>query len=128
MSITVFAACAVVVCILVVTVKQLRPEMGTVMLAAAGVVMLAAAVEYLLPAMESIARTVSSTGAGEYSAVVFKALGVCLVTKIAADICRDSGQNTIASHVETAGRAALLVLSLPLLASVLDVSSEIIGG
>lgn len=128
MDIVAFTGCAVVICVLAVVVRGQKPEMGTVVTVAAGVVMLAAVMSSLIPAVQTIGEIISSTDAAEYFGVVLKLLGVCLVTRIGADICRDAGQSTIASHVEMAGRTAMLILALPLLSSVLSVSLDVING
>jgi len=128
MNIIPFVGCGVIVCILAVVIKQQKPEMGMAITIAAGAVMLAVIVSSLTPAMQSVEDIISGTKAGEYLGVVLKALGVCVITGIGADICRDAGQSTIASHVETAGRVAMLILALPLLSSVLSAALEIING
>ncbi len=128
MNIISFVGCGVIVCVIAVVIKQQKPEMGAAMTVAAGTVMLAVIVSSLMPALQSVADIISGTQAEEYLGVVLKALGVCVITGIGADICRDAGQSTIASHVETAGRVAMLILALPLLSSVLSASLEIING
>ena len=50
----------------------------------------------------------------EFSGVLFKALGICIVTQLAGDVCRDAGESAIASKVEMAGKLAVLISSLPL--------------
>ena len=47
--------------------------------------------------------------------IVFKTLAICCVTHITAEICRDSGEGAIGSAAELWGRAAVLVLGLPVL-------------
>lgn len=57
----------------------------------------------------------SQTGLDEsYLTIVFRSLGICYVTQIACDHCRDSGENALASQLELAGRAALLIAALPM--------------
>jgi len=47
-------------------------------------------------------------------------VGVCFITQLACDLCRDAGENAIAARVETAGKAAILLISLPLFEQVLE--------
>lgn len=49
---------------------------------------------------------------------LLKALGVCVVSKICGDVCRDAGQTAIAGVVELAGTVTALVCALPLLTAV----------
>ena len=43
------------------------------------------------------------------------------------DICRDFGEISIAQKVETAGKVEILVLSLPLVRSVIELSRELMS-
>lgn len=55
----------------------------------------------------------------EYFKVSLKALGIGYITNFIADTCRDSGQTSLASKAEFAGRSAIFILSVPLIISVL---------
>ncbi len=95
--------------------KKHYPEMAMSISILAGVGILAVAVVQLTPAMDSIRRLADKTAlAGEYGAILFKALGICLLTQMTADACRDAGENGLAGKAELAGKATLLLLSLPL--------------
>lgn len=50
--------------------------------------------------------------------VPLKALGIAYLTYISAEICRDSGEDGIASKVELAGKIEMLSLALPLVKNV----------
>ena len=62
----------------------------------------------------------------EYFKVALKALGIGYVTSFIADTCRDSGQTSLASKAELAGKTAIFVLSLPILVSVLNIAVGLI--
>ena len=50
------------------------------------------------------------------------------MTEIAASICRDSGEGGLAGWVEMAGRVEILLLSFPLIRTVLSTVSDLLGG
>lgn len=57
-----------------------------------------------------------SAGVPESSiSLVFKALGICCITHISAELCRDSGEGAMGAAAELWGRAAVTVLSLPIM-------------
>ena len=58
----------------------------------------------------------------EYFKVAVKALGIGYITSFIADACRDSGQTSLAAKAELAGKAAIFIMSLPLLMSVLEIA------
>ena len=65
--------------------------------------------------------------APEYVQILFKALGICLITQIACDACRDLGETAVASKVEAAGKISVLLISLPLFEQILAVVGSLIG-
>ncbi|MBQ7376292.1 MAG: hypothetical protein IJW52_05365 [Clostridia bacterium] len=65
--------------------------------------------------------------ASETLVLMLKALGMALVSKLCADVCRDSGETALAGGVESAGRIAILVLSLPTFAKILALVGEMLG-
>lgn len=62
----------------------------------------------------------------EYVTILFKALGICWLTQFASDICRDCGETAISSAAEIFGKIQLMVLSLPLFESLIDVVTGIL--
>lgn len=57
----------------------------------------------------------------QYVRILLKALGICYLTDFASGICRDSGENTLASQTLMAGKTALLITSLPMLEALIGV-------
>lgn len=130
MKFDIFSLCgfAVVACVLVITVRQHRPDIAVVLSVAAGVIMFAYIAADLGDVVAEIYAMFSEMPTLRENAMsVVKSLGVCVITQLAADICRDSGQAAAASRVELGGRLAVLVMLLPLLGNVLEISSELIN-
>ncbi|MGN1113716.1 MAG: SpoIIIAC/SpoIIIAD family protein [Oscillospiraceae bacterium] len=50
----------------------------------------------------------------EYLRIIFKGLGICYLTQLGSDCCKECGENAIASQVELAGKIALIVTAMPL--------------
>lgn len=70
----------------------------------------------IVPAVKRICSLYSDTGISDnYIKILLKSLGICFLTQLASDICRDSGENALATQTEAAGKAALLVMAIPLL-------------
>lgn len=56
-----------------------------------------------------------------YVGILLKGLGICYVTDLTCGICRDSGEQTLAEQTLSAGKAALVVLSLPMIEALTDI-------
>ncbi|MDE5992892.1 MAG: stage III sporulation AC/AD family protein [Oscillospiraceae bacterium] len=92
---------------------------------AAAAAVLSVVIMFVSPVAEAIRGLYARAGAdGEYLTILFKALGICYITQFACDICRDSGENALATQAELAGKLSLLILALPLF----DSLSEIVSG
>ncbi|HIU36502.1 MAG TPA: hypothetical protein IAC53_07860 [Candidatus Fimenecus excrementigallinarum] len=52
--------------------------------------------------------------------LLIKALGVCLITQIASNLCSDCGESALALGVELLGRGVILMMAIPLAASLIS--------
>ena len=66
-----------------------------------------------------------NTQISKYFPVLTKALGVALMVQITSDICKDSGEGSIAQRVETVGKAEIIILCIPLIKDILKLCDEI---
>ena len=109
--------CGISLCAAALTllIKQTRPEYAPVVTAAASVMLLISGVTLLSPSMETIRSLSEKSGYGEYTAVIFKGLGITLAASTSADLCRDMGESSLGSKIELAAKAEILLLALPLL-------------
>ena len=106
--------------VLALILGQYRPEFRMLVTAAVTLLLMAMVLEQLSPVLEQLRSTMELTGlTGDYAAILFKAVGICLLTQLAGDVCRDSGESSIASKIELAGRAAILLTAMPLIQEVL---------
>lgn len=121
------AALAVAAALCALVVRQNAREIGLVLALLAGALILGQA----LGAVEAIWELLEELGerAGLSPAVldpVVKTVGIGILTKISAEVCRDAKESGIAAFVETAGAALSLYVALPLIRAVLDTVSELL--
>ena len=121
------AAIAVTAALCAAVVQKGAAELGLVLALAAGAVLLNAALEALTAAvslMELLAETAGLSPA--VVAPVVKTTGIAILTRLAAELCRDAKEGGIAAFVETAGAACALCAALPLLETVLAMVTELL--
>ena len=122
------AAAGLVGTVLALILGQYRPEFRMLVTAAVTLLLMAMVLEQLSPVLEQLHSTMELTGlTGDYAAILFKAVGICLLTQLAGDVCRDSGESSIASKLELAGRAAILLTAMPLIQEVLAWAWELMN-
>lgn len=127
MDITAIAGIGILSAVLCIIVRQYKPEMALGISTACGVLILIAVISMLSPSVEAIVELTDSAGLDEgYAAILLKALAVCYITQLSADCCRDAGENAIASKIELAGKAAIVVISLPVFASLAELVTNLI--
>ena len=120
-SVVRLAAAAVAAALCAVVVKQHAREVGAVLALAAGALLLGAA----LGAIEEVRALADELGeliglSPAVLAPVLKTVGIAILTRIAAELCRDAGEGGIAAAAETAGPPAAVLAALPLLRAVLS--------
>ena len=81
----------------------------------------------LSPVAEYIKDIMGNTLSSEYSAIIMKALGIGYLTQISSELCRESGEGTIATGIETVGKIELIILSFPLISKIISVSEELLS-
>lgn len=116
-----------VAAVLAVVLRPQRPEFALLVSLAAGIFILSGIIVGIIPVVEQIRSIFDSSGLpGQYLQVLLKALGICFVTQIACDACKDAGEGAIGAKVELAGKAAVLVVSLPLFGQVLEIVQRLL--
>lgn len=121
--------CAVIACVLIVTIRQYRPDIAVVLAIAAGVILFAYMASDLAETISELSELMNGiSDFGNEAGMVIRALGICLAAQLVSDICRDAGQLTIASRVELGGKIAALMLILPIFVRILETAEMIMDG
>jgi stage III sporulation protein AD len=109
--------------------RAYKPEWAPFLRMSVTVVAMGLTVGLVSTVLTYITDLATATGAseGEGWSLLLKALGVAFLTETAASVCRDSGETGLATWVETAGKLEILLLSFPLIRTVLDTVTELLG-
>ena len=109
--------------------RAYKPEWAPFLRMAVTVVALGLTVALASTVLTYITDLASATEAleGEGWSLLLKAMGVAFLTETAASVCRDSGETGLATWVETAGKLEILLLSFPLIRTVMDTVTALLG-
>lgn len=114
-------AIGIVSSILAVTVKKYSPQISIVITIAAGVLIFIMAVPQLkivLDMLHSISQNVDLNEI--YISIVLKIIAIAYIAEFGVQICKDTGENTIASKIEFAGKVLIIVVSSPIIVALLE--------
>ena len=81
----------------------------------------------LSPVLGWMRELAAAGGMSDRLSLLLRGLGVALLTQICTDVCRQSGEATLANGVEMAGKAELLLLCLPLLRELIEAAQGLLG-
>ena len=101
--------------IFAVTVKQINSGFSAFVSAATGVVLTLYAFRCFEEPITFLREMTADTKVGFYAGTVLKLMAVGLITSVASDLCRDTGENGIAAKIELAGKGASAVIIFPVL-------------
>lgn len=121
MEIVKIAIIGIIAGVLVVAIKQKQPEIGMQASIIAGLIIFIYALDYLVTAVDYIRDIVARYDIPfESITIVLKIIGVAYICEFAVQILKDTGEGSLASKVELAGRVFIIVLSLPIITSFMN--------
>ena len=112
--------------LLAVVVRRGSPELALLLTLAAAAAVLLALAEPVRELMTFLTELGERSGIPETLFVpLYKTLGIALVVRVGAGLCRDAGESALGSVVEMAGAVCAMLTALPLLRAVLDMLLEL---
>ena len=119
---------AVVCTVVTALIKQYAPSYSSLAQSAALVAVLTLGMTFIKDALSSALELMNDSALQrEYIFLLIKALGIAVTAKFAADACRDSGSSSLAGAGELAAKAAILVLTMPMLKALAAAVSGLLG-
>ena len=117
----------IIVSMLVVFLKQVKPEYSLLCLIIGSIVILIYILSYMTKVFVFFQDIVEKTGIS-YSLFVsmLKIVGLGYLIEFSANVCRDSGNNSIADKVILAGKIMIFVVSMPIISNLFEMIVELI--
>lgn len=105
--------------------KSIKSDIAPYAAAGAGLVLLGVALKELSFFNELI-DFIGEYGQADVFSPITKALIIALLCQLTAELCRDFGENGIASKVELGGKVSIICLSFPLIKKVLESANQML--
>lgn len=112
---------AIVGVIILIILRQSRPEMALVLSILLGILIFASAIPTIGMIVTTLGNIAAKTDIGSlHLDTLLKIVGVAYIAEFGAQICRDAQEGAIASKVELAGKVIIMALSIPIILVILD--------
>jgi stage III sporulation protein AD len=114
-------ALGLMVAVFAVLLRRERPEMALILALGFGVIVFLMVLKKLgaiITVFEDVTRRAQVDEL--YLTTLLKILGIAYIAEFGAQVCRDSGEGTVANKIELAGKVLIMILALPIFAAILE--------
>lgn len=126
MEILQIAGLGIIAVVLVLVIKPQRPEMAIQISIMAGIVIFMLVVGKLSAVIQLLNGFAHKVNLSiEYLGTLMKIIGIAYISEFAGEICKDAGETSIASKIELAGKVIIIVIAVPIIASLLELIIKI---
>ena len=113
--------------IIIIVLKQYKPEFAIYISILAGTIILAMSVANISGVI-NLMKDISSKANinSQFLGIILKITGIAILTEFAISICKDSGETAIANKIDIGGKAIIITISLPIISSLLETILKIL--
>lgn len=113
--------------ILIIILKQYKPEFAIYVSLLAGALILALIFSKISGIIEIINNLTNKISIHkEFVTLLIKITGIAILTEFAVSICKDSGETAIASKVDMGGKVIMVSMTIPIMAGLLETLLKIL--
>lgn len=92
------------------------------------ILVLMSVIVFISPALETINNLFTGAGiSSDNIDILVKGLGICYITQLAQDVCKDNDYEAMATQVEMVGKVSLIILALPLFTRLVNIVNELVN-
>ena len=129
MELTAILVVVLAAAFLAVILRRYQPELALGIGLLAGIAVLGSLLSTVLPLLRRVQTLAESAAVPTaYIGVLLKGLGICLLTQLATDACRDAGETAVANKAELVGKVLLLTVALPLFEEIVTLALSLLQG
>ena len=118
---------AFIALIIIIMLKQYRPEYAVFISILTGVLILFLVMDKLtgiINLIQSIQDKYSLNT--QFIAILIKITGIAFLSEFAVSICKDSGEAAIASKIELGSKIIIISMSIPIISNLLEIILKIV--
>ncbi len=127
MEIIQIVAIGLVATILTLTLKKQVPQFSLIISIAASVLIFFMVLPKLVLVIELLTKLVNEVETNmSYIFTVIKIVGIAYIAEFGSQLCLDAGESAIASKIEIGGKILIMVMSAPILLSLVELIINIL--
>ena len=108
--------------IMIIILENYRPEMALVLSIITGIGIMLYAISKMSSVINVLNDLVSKSGVNtDFLLIIIKVIGIAYIVEFGKNVCIDAGQSSIATKLEMAGKVVIVVLTIPLISSLVNV-------
>lgn len=118
---------ALIALVIIIMIKQYRPEYAIFISILTGILILILVMDRLtgiINLIQSIEDKFSINT--QFIALLIKITGIAFLSEFAVSICKDSGEAAIASKIEIGSKIIIISMSIPIISSLLEIILKIL--
>lgn len=113
--------------VIIIILKQYRPEYAIYVSIISGILILFLAMEKLSGVINLLQSISDKTYINkQFLGILLKITGIAIITEFAVSVCSDAGEKAIASKIEIGSKVVIITMSIPIISSLLELIVEIL--
>ena len=118
---------AIIAVVLVIVIKNQRPEIALILTIFASLSILLFAIYKMSDIVNVLNELVNVSGINkDFLTIIIKVTAIAYIVEFGKNICVDAGQTAIATKLEIAGKVIIVTLSLPLVSSLVSILTGLV--
>lgn len=107
--------------IVIIILKQYRPEFAVYVSILAGIFILLISISQISGVINLLKNLATKANINsEFLGIILKITGIAILTEFAVSICQDSGESSIANKIDIGGKVMIITISIPIISSLLE--------
>lgn len=113
--------------VIIVILRQYRPEFVIYVSLIAGILILFMIMDKFSGIIELLKNLSNKTNINnQFLTILLKITGLAFLTEFAISICKDSGESAIATKIDLGGKVLIIGMSIPIISSLLELIIKVL--
>lgn len=113
--------------IVIIIIKQYRPEFAVYVSLITGALILVLVLDKMSGVINLLTNLANKTSINkDFIFLLIKITGIAFLTEFAVSICKDAGESAIATKIDMGGKVMIIAISIPIISSLLETIIKIL--